>query len=620
MSHAIGQEVDEPRSKEQQGLAMLTEALQALRGAAAQEQALVEAFKKKVYELLQRTLKCLEALRTRSGSSDELDAVLIQTKLTMERHKRNQDEAMACINYLVSGCDLSLSDIASDTIAPAPSPRSLHASLCAFCKVHIAHAKGSGFRFELTDGFADEDDIDGSGTWEGIMGKYYDSVGARLYSAHGDAKVSTCFAQIMLFQVDLAEVHDSVLCDAPPDKKLVYLIKSPLVKDDLVAQPLAFDENTDRESIFGTFAYNEAFMFIEEFSDVVSLQSVAVPQTSHPDKSSTHMPIEMALFLARLICRVRDLATIAAHVHDKLMLVAGAGEIVQDTLLNGQVAHAMRLFQDLIVYVEGESNSDMALSLERAGWQLPHSVCQFRVWAKLMGCWGAQALQQWLKQVSRHLHDGSAKCAAQIPSWSAVFEEGKLLEPLASKVLGGKLPVLINAHNTLHSLMSQFAASASTLSVSPRLQDNAETIESARVSFDTLGRANQASIVVMASELITKFQSSGAGIAGARSFLQKYKRSDFPALPQTLWVELESIAAHGEEQADDKDLPSSPAKRRAPTASPSQSAKRPAINSPESTRPSSEAGSVPSATATPGSGKKPGPPTITFSSKKSRRG
>lgn len=188
-------------------------------------------------------------------------------------------------------------------------------------------------------------------------------------------------------------------------------------------------------------------------------------------------------------------------------------------------------------------------------------------------------------------------------------------------MLGGKLPVLITAHNTLHTAMSQFAASASMLSVSPRLQDNPETIESARVSFDTLGRANQASIVVMASELITKFGSNGAGIAGAKGFLQKYKRADFPMLPQTLWVELESIAAHGEAAAEEKDSPASPTRKRGPPASPSQVAKRQAASSPQSTRPTSDAGSTPSGmTISPASTKKPGPPTIVFSSKKAKRG
>lgn len=197
-----------------------------------------------------------------------------------------------------------------------------------------------------------------------------------------------------------------------------------------------------------------------------------------------------------------------------------------------------------------------------------------------------------------------------------------MLEPLATKVLGGKLPILMSAHNTLHTLMSRFAASASMLSVSPRLQDNPETIESARVSFDTLGRANQASIVVMATDILTKFQSNGSGIAGAKAFLQKYKRADFLMLPQTLWVELESIAAHGEEAAasEERDSPTSPSRKRVATSSPTQWAKKQAVASPQSTRPSSDAGSAPSSmpAASPAP-KQTGPPTIAFSTKKARR-
>lgn len=244
-----------------------------------------------------------------------------------------------------------------------------------------------------------------------------------------------------------------------------------------------------------------------------------------------------------------------------------------------------------------------------------------------MGVLGGDLQTMWLQQVAGVLQAQASLCASAVPSWTACFEGESLLRPVASKLLGGQLSNVVSAHHSLHQLMAKMGSATSLLGISPRLQDNVHTLEAVRISFDHMNRASLASVVVLATELIMKWERDASGVQGAKQFLVRYKRSAYPTLPEVLWTEVEGIAAHvrdpeGDERMEHREKP--------PAASPASKAAASSAMSPGSAsrgtphtsrkRPSSETDSAVVSKGSPaGLQKRASSATLSFSAAKQAR-
>lgn len=322
-----------------------------------------------------------------------------------------------------------------------------------------------------------------------------------------------------------------------------------------------------------------------------------------------------------------DLTTIASHIHSGLMSASCADAPIANEDLCGGIAYHLKLFNTAISHFDAEVNSELSFNLEKSSLKMPTCMSVFRDWAKSIGLFGGQGMTTWLRQISASLQAEAHACLSKLPSWSACFEQGRLLESVAAKVLDKKLESIVGAHNQLHKKMSLMSSAASLLEVSPRLRDHPETIEAAHISFDVMGKASDSSIVALAVELILRFQLDSSGISGARQFLSKYKKVDHPSPPEVLWAEVGSIAAHGERGNNNTEKCGSPASKATGAAS---TAASPTVASPKrATRASSPTPTNPSEVnsdsmvkRTPGSSAKqrpPGPPSLCFSSSKKPR-
>lgn len=160
-----------------------------------------------------------------------------------------------------------------------------------------------------------------------------------------------------------------------------------------------------------------------------------------------------------------------------------------------------------------------------------------------MGVLGGDMQTLWLKQVAGVLQAQASLCVSAVPSWIACSGVESLLRFVAAQLLDGQLNSAVLAHNDLHQLMAQRGSAASLLGISPRLQHNTRAPEAVRISFDHMHRASLASVVVLATELI-----------------MKWDRPALPVLrsPEVLWMEVEGIAAHvraadGEERMEHRE-------------------------------------------------------------------
>lgn len=123
--------------------------------------------------------------------------------------------------------------------------------------------------------------------------------------------------------------------------------------------------------------------------------------------------------------------------------------------------------------------------------------------------------------------------------------------------------------------------------------------------------------------MVMKFEQDNSGIQAARSFLQKYRRADHMSLPEGLWTELDSIAAHAEGAgsgmeamvASTSTLHSSPRPKSTSGGSPCTIATPTASRQ----RQGSETDSVITTKESPQDDKKRSLATLTFSSSKRRK-
>lgn len=279
----------------------------------------------------------------------------------------------------------------------------------------------------------------------------------------------------------------------------------------------------------------------------------------------------------------------------------------------------------MISKLEGCVNSSAAVEVEKQGWRFAVPLATLCEWVRLVGIFGDRMMCKWLNEVSQCLLTEAAKAGGDIPAWTACFEEGRILEPLAASMLDGRLGGIVASHNRLHTLMSALGGAAGRLSVVPRLQDNPVTIQSVRVAFEVIQRASKASAAVWATEVILKFQHDSTGTEAARGWLQRHKKQDHQDLPGILWTELEHIAAHGKSLEElgpssarssrSTGMSAGPQVKKEPGSPATPGAALSTATPPSSKRAASSTGAGEPLAAP---SKRSGPPTLAFSSKKKR--
>lgn len=457
------------------------------------------------------------------------------------------------------------------------------------------------------------------------MLSFYAQVGQHLYDSKSSEKISASFKAIFDDFPNLAVVHESVMKDSDAEHLLPLLILVPKLDSLLVQGFHPQGAGASDLMIFDGLAHNIAYASVSEFTSVLDIHKVKIDFASHPDPNKVNMPLDKALFVADLMCAARDVAALVAHLHYGLASVSMQKCGITNDQLEGKVVYEQVAFGKLLSKLEGGVNASAAVEVEKEGWRFALPLPTLRKWVRLVGIYSGRMTQKWLDEVSHCLLTEASKVAGEIPAWTACFEGGRILEPLAETMLNGRLGGFVASHNRLHSLMTQLGGAAGRLAVVPRLQDNPATIQAVRVAFEVIQRASKASAVVWATDVILKFQHDATGTEAARGWLQRHKKQEHQDLPEILWAELEHIVAHGK-SSQEQGLSSARAATTSASCSSPHVKKEPASPAtPGATMSTASPASSKRATSSTGSGepvvapaKRGGPPTIAFSSKKKR--
>lgn len=569
-----------------------------------------EKFCKKLRSLHEMLQKCCGALVKRAGGDFGLE-LSAAVQGYAGQHAQNTKLAQDLCHYLADGSELALSGLRVGAIEEGAGG-DLHFRLCQFCQVHVRFVQ-QGFAFQLTDLFIEALDSDQVPNLAGMAGQFVRIVGEDLYDKNWRATVAERWATIRKHQIEMGIVHDSILREATVDRQLPFLIKKPTLADLLVSS-LSTGGEDDMAQV-SEWPHNQALNALSEFLDVVGMTEVSVADVVNEEGVPMMVPVDKVVFAGGLFCLSRNVAALATHLHHNLLVPACASKKFALEDLCGRIACELKIFQGVVAELEASVNSPAAMEVERTGMQSIAPVATVRSWTKLMGVFGGSAQTAWLTSLSHCLQSLALDCQARLPNWRASLENDKVLFAVASKMMVGQGPKVVNIHNELHSALSLISKAANMLGISPRIQDHPLTIESIRVSFDIMSKASETSIAAAAIELICRFESESTGMREAKSFLQKHNHKNHPNLPESLFMDLELIAAHAGEP---KSTPP-PAQTSASKPSPKPPAASSAsTQSPASKRPPSDSGSG-STKQSPGAATPEGARTMAFTSSKRPR-
>lgn len=566
--------------------------------------------------------KCFTALAKRSTEQDFASDIIDSVNGAHLQHDKNNATIKGMIEYLSSACELVCGSEGVD-VGVVFTTGGQHTALCSFCRIHASlMGEGCNFVIELSDSFIVEGQSGGFGE---TMQTFVSQVGQYLYDANGSEKISASFKAIFDGVPTFAFVHESVLKECEADRLLPMLILAPKLDALLVQDFHPQGEEVNDLKVFEGLAHNLAYASVSEFTSVLNIDEVKVDFASHPEPSMANMPLDKALFVSEVICMARDVASLAAHLHYGLASISiDKGGITNDQLVD-KVVHEQMCFQKMLAKLEGMVNASAAVEVEKQGWRLAWPLANLREWVRLLGLYGGRMSHKWLGEVSSCLLSEASKSSGDILAWTACFEDGRILEPLAKSMLDGRLAGIVASHNKLHTLMARLGGAAGRLAIVPRLQDNQVTIQAVRVAFEVIRRASKASAVAWATEVIFKFQHDATGTEAARGWLLRHKKQDHEDLPQMLWAELEHIAAHGKSSSEQERATAHTSARGGTCPSPlvkkeANSPRTPGAACSTASPPSSKraASSTDSGEQQGPPAKRVGPPTLAFSSKKKR--
>lgn len=115
-------------------------------------------------------------------------------------------------------------------------------------------------------------------------------------------------------------------------------------------------------------------------------------------------------------------------------------------------------------------------------------------------------------------------------------------EPLAQKMIHGKLGGVVKSHNFLHSQLHRLTTSANRMSLSPRLQDHPSTKAAVSIALHAMGLAKSCSTVARGLQLLDQVRHEQDGPQQIKQFLKNFPESERAGVAEGFWRYLEAFA------------------------------------------------------------------------------
>lgn len=289
------------------------------------------------------------------------------------------------------------------------------------------------------------------------LGAFVMKIAEPALAEHSKAFQERSIAMVMdcLPDCKLRVVHDKVLQTKASDE----LIPALIVGGDFAK--LAFDASLldfsgGATDVFDQLDYHKTLADFCRFVEVAQLSSSThmpgVTMPSLKDKLAD-VPMHEAIVIMEVLVSIADLTGVACRLHLDLCTCMAGGKLPSKDNLLDFLVDCICAMKSKLTVADSLFTGDSAMKLEQFGVELPVSLATCRGWRDGMAlfCGKAQSLlmSAWMTMLSESI----GACKSATPSWSVCFKDGAFDMTMASKVLHGKLPSLVRAHNSTHELL-----------------------------------------------------------------------------------------------------------------------------------------------------------------------
>lgn len=479
------------------------------------------------------------------SAPDELDELGVDPSFTMKTAKHVAELIGALTSYIA---DMSkLAPFAKN--APSNSEGNIAGDcvidlklLASFCNTHLSIGTNLSLHIDWTQPFDHFDNAQLLTHAAQALKTYHGGV---MYEKLVSPTMRVAVSSLEALQVRVqacspeAIASNSVLAELLP-----LLVVEPSI--DALATT-GIDLRKDIADMLEDFPHNSALKKLSHFAEVVGATSLDL-KTMKPvgvAKDMGGIPLKEALLHLSLTCRVRNVATVAAMVHNRLLAATGARSLMEAEALIA-VPILLACLLDAMEALQGELQSADVSSFEAGPWHMTAPPPTLRTWLASMRVFTRKCTDKLLRDWSERLSTTSALTRSACPSWQVAVTTTDLKLELAFGIIQGRLSAVADSHNALHSMVSEMGAMSTLMKLHPRLQDNPLTQDSVAVAVHTLRDASTTATVIEILELLRVWEAEVGGATIAKEYLAKHpKHARNHEVPAPLWTRLEVLATEG---------------------------------------------------------------------------
>jgi hypothetical protein len=383
-----------------------------------------------------------------------------------------------------------------------------------------------------------------------ISGKVTQKIGAPISSLHVDGCILTWTDLIWKRKICLNVVHYLVLEKTSPDAALKLMITEPTIESLVISEAENFFVTAKGEHVFDNAAYNKAKTLLHKFAGASQMTHMDLQAAvlSSPSEGDRRLPVEHANMIMNVECIIQDMCSLAATLQS-LGFLNDNSETNKTALtaekLDGPVANAISIMMALNLKLDCSSRCQTALDIESTGIILTKPFHLVREWSQSVAAFSKICVTQLLKSFVSVLETALDHCGKVIPEWEACFNtNGEFMEELAVKIVKGKLPIVIKAHNTVHSILAAMNSSGKKLEIVPKLKFHDETSKTIAIALTKLGKASTSSVFIHGVEILSTGRTDPHGPQKAGHFLDTNHNDMHTSIPASFWAELLLLKQH----------------------------------------------------------------------------
>lgn len=415
-------------------------------------------------------------------------------------------------------------------------------SLSMFCQLHQTFIHSEAPLLQVMPTVAQKTTV--ADELHRVFVGFREAVGGVVYRSHAEKIVQSCVDYLEACDITVNPVHDDALKATRPENMFALLITKPTASELGARHFVCSTQAAQDRATLDTFNYNRTFNILEEFVGKLGLPSLQVRTVRTDGKPTSDMDVQEAMVLLKLKCAARDIGEVSAKVHMQLFAMLADGKEVKHiniNMLKDDLTNLLAFLHRRLAHMDGLLKDRHVLSIESQGYRLPTSISSLRNWSKSMSLFSKEALRCFLSVFAARLREKIEACRAALPAWDAVFQGDKYNADLANRLLKGRLPSVVQHHNTVHGVMSALVASAKVLNVSPSVSQHELTSQQVVVGQSTLRAAVVASVLCRGVDVLAHAKNGGDRAGSmCRTFLDE-NQNKHPTVPVNFWVQFEGV-------------------------------------------------------------------------------